>query len=49
MTTATATATASTTTDEQALAALQREHGPALLSFLSGLTYGDQQRAEDLL
>lgn len=37
------------TTDERALAELQREHGPALLSFLLGLTYGDQQRAEDLL
>ncbi|MGW0775352.1 sigma-70 family RNA polymerase sigma factor [Streptomyces sp. NPDC002835] len=42
-------ATATATTDEQALADLQREHGPALLSFLLGLTYGDQQRAEDLL
>ncbi|MGW2564538.1 sigma-70 family RNA polymerase sigma factor [Streptomyces sp. NPDC001514] len=50
MATATATATSSTsTTDERALAELQREHGPALLSFLIGLTYGDQQRAEDLL
>ncbi|MCH0539737.1 sigma-70 family RNA polymerase sigma factor [Streptomyces sp. MUM 203J] len=37
------------TTDERALARLQREHGPALLSFLLGLTYGDRQRAEDLL
>ncbi|MFE3329274.1 sigma-70 family RNA polymerase sigma factor [Streptomyces sp. NPDC059176] len=37
------------TTDERALAELQREHGPALLGFLLGLTYGDQQRAEDLL
>jgi RNA polymerase sigma-70 factor, ECF subfamily len=44
-----ATATASATTDERALAELQREHGPALFSFLLGLTYGDQQRAEDLL
>ncbi|MFE7773765.1 sigma-70 family RNA polymerase sigma factor [Streptomyces sp. NPDC057445] len=43
------TATATATTDEQALAELKREHGPALLSFLLGLTYGDQQRAEDLL
>ncbi|SDN53569.1 sigma-70 family RNA polymerase sigma factor [Streptomyces wuyuanensis] len=43
------TATATATTDEQALAELQREHGPALLSFLVGLTYGDRQRAEDLL
>lgn len=42
-------ATATATTDEQAMAELQREHGPALLSFLLGLTYGDQQRAEDLL
>ncbi|WP_432075334.1 sigma-70 family RNA polymerase sigma factor [Streptomyces wuyuanensis] len=42
-------ATATATTDEQALAELQREHGPALLSFLVGLTYGDRQRAEDLL
>ncbi|MFE5858880.1 sigma-70 family RNA polymerase sigma factor [Streptomyces sp. NPDC056500] len=44
-----ATATASATTDEGALADLQREHGPALLTFLQGLTYGDQMRAEDLL
>jgi RNA polymerase sigma-70 factor (ECF subfamily) len=44
-----ATATATATTDERALAELQRDHGPALLSFLLGLTYGDQQRAEDLL
>ncbi|MFJ3929761.1 MULTISPECIES: sigma-70 family RNA polymerase sigma factor [unclassified Streptomyces] len=42
-------ATATATTDEQALAELQRDHGPALLGFLLGLTYGDQQRAEDLL
>ncbi|MFI2369089.1 sigma-70 family RNA polymerase sigma factor [Streptomyces sp. NPDC018833] len=42
-------ATATATTDERAMAELQREHGPALLSFLLGLTYGDQQRAEDLL
>ncbi|MCZ7456669.1 sigma-70 family RNA polymerase sigma factor [Streptomyces sp. WMMC940] len=41
--------TATATTDERALAELQREHGPALLSFLVGLTYGDRQRAEDLL
>ncbi|QDY80251.1 sigma-70 family RNA polymerase sigma factor [Streptomyces qinzhouensis] len=46
---ATATLSASATTDEGAIAELQREHGPALLSFLQGLTYGDQQRAEDLL
>ncbi|GGT72594.1 MULTISPECIES: sigma-70 family RNA polymerase sigma factor [Streptomyces] len=43
-----ATATA-TTTDERALAKLQRDHGPALFGFLLGLTYGDQQRAEDLV
>ncbi|CAL9594390.1 sigma-70 family RNA polymerase sigma factor [Streptomyces sp. enrichment culture] len=41
--------TAMTTTDERALEELQREHGPALLSFLLGLTHGDRQRAEDLL
>ncbi|MFJ8229779.1 sigma-70 family RNA polymerase sigma factor [Streptomyces sp. NPDC094448] len=46
---ATATLNASPTTDEGAIAELQREHGPALLSFLQGLTYGDQQRAEDLV
>ncbi|MER5769776.1 sigma-70 family RNA polymerase sigma factor [Streptomyces sp. NPDC001985] len=46
---ATATVTASATTDERAIAELQREHGPALLCFLQQLTYGDQQRAEDLL
>ncbi|MCQ0025491.1 sigma-70 family RNA polymerase sigma factor [Streptomyces somaliensis DSM 40738] len=40
---------AATTTDERALEVLQREHGPALLSFLVGLTLGDRQRAEDLL
>ncbi|MFF8955037.1 sigma-70 family RNA polymerase sigma factor [Streptomyces sp. NPDC014894] len=45
---ATATVTAPARTDERALAEVQREHGPALLSFLQGLTYGDQQRAEDL-
>ncbi|MFJ4923313.1 sigma-70 family RNA polymerase sigma factor [Streptomyces sp. NPDC088725] len=43
------TATPTGTTDERTLAALQRQHGPALLRFLLGLTYGDQQRAEDLL
>ncbi|WP_079171070.1 MULTISPECIES: sigma-70 family RNA polymerase sigma factor [unclassified Streptomyces] len=37
------------TTDERALARLQREHGPALLTYLLSLTYGDRQRAEDLL
>ncbi|MEU3217521.1 sigma-70 family RNA polymerase sigma factor [Streptomyces sp. NPDC006971] len=37
------------TTDERALADLQREHGPALFRFLLGLTFGDRQRAEDLL
>ncbi|WP_256107796.1 sigma-70 family RNA polymerase sigma factor [Streptomyces sp. ODS05-4] len=47
MTTATAMA-AARTTDEQALAALQRDHGPALLNFLVQLTHGDRQRAEDL-
>lgn len=36
-------------TDERALAELQRAHGGALLHFLLGLTYGDRQRAEDLL
>ncbi|MFG3281656.1 sigma-70 family RNA polymerase sigma factor [Streptomyces sp. NPDC048111] len=34
---------------ERDLAELQRTHGPALLHFLLGLTYGDRQRAEDLL
>lgn len=43
------TATATATTDERALTELQRDHGPALLHFLLGLTYGDRQRAEDLL
>ncbi|MFB6713632.1 MULTISPECIES: sigma-70 family RNA polymerase sigma factor [unclassified Streptomyces] len=38
-----------TTTDERALADVQREHGPALFHFLLGLTFGDRQRAEDLL
>ncbi|MEE1742705.1 sigma-70 family RNA polymerase sigma factor [Streptomyces sp. BE147] len=38
-----------TTTDERAIAELQREHGPALFHFLLGLTFGDRQRAEDLL
>ncbi|MFJ2405685.1 sigma-70 family RNA polymerase sigma factor [Streptomyces xanthochromogenes] len=36
-------------THERDLAELQRAHGPALLHFLLGLTYGDRQRAEDLL
>jgi RNA polymerase sigma-70 factor (ECF subfamily) len=36
-------------TDERALVELHRVHGPALLHFLLGLTYGDRQRAEDLL
>ncbi|WP_128981861.1 sigma-70 family RNA polymerase sigma factor [Streptomyces roseicoloratus] len=40
--------TAAATTDERALRELQREHGPALFSFLLGLTQGDRQRAEDL-
>ncbi|WUL62331.1 sigma-70 family RNA polymerase sigma factor [Streptomyces sp. NBC_00344] len=35
--------------DERALADLQHTHGRALLQFLLGLTYGDRQRAEDLL
>ncbi|WSC02171.1 sigma-70 family RNA polymerase sigma factor [Streptomyces scopuliridis] len=43
------TAMAEERTDERALTELQREHGPALLNFLLGLTYGDRQRAEDLL
>ncbi|MCX5386903.1 sigma-70 family RNA polymerase sigma factor [Streptomyces sp. NBC_00083] len=34
---------------ERDLAELQRAHGPALLRFLLGLTYGDRQRAEDLV
>ncbi|MET7644007.1 sigma-70 family RNA polymerase sigma factor [Streptomyces sp. NPDC005426] len=38
-----------TTTDERALTDLQREHGPALFHFLLGLTFGDRQRAEDLV
>ncbi|MFG2328170.1 sigma-70 family RNA polymerase sigma factor [Streptomyces sp. NPDC048604] len=37
------------TTDERALEELQREHGTALHGFLLGLTYGDRQRAEDLV
>ncbi|MEV8534086.1 sigma-70 family RNA polymerase sigma factor [Streptomyces sp. NPDC051211] len=36
-------------TDEQSLSRLQRQHGRALFGFLLGLTYGDRQRAEDLL
>ncbi|MGW6708223.1 sigma-70 family RNA polymerase sigma factor [Streptomyces sp. NPDC054956] len=36
-------------TDAHALARLHREHGKALLGFLLGLTFGDRQRAEDLL
>ncbi len=36
-------------TDERALRELQRTHGAALLQFLLGLSYGDRQRAEDLL
>ncbi|MFI5756331.1 sigma-70 family RNA polymerase sigma factor [Streptomyces sp. NPDC051569] len=35
--------------DERTLTVLQRDHGPALLNFLLGLTYGDRQGAEDLL
>ncbi|MFG2116064.1 sigma-70 family RNA polymerase sigma factor [Streptomyces sp. NPDC048718] len=61
MTTATVTTTPATaspaeasraarpTTDERALAALQHEHGPALLAFLLKLAHGDRQRAEDLV
>ncbi|MER8041054.1 sigma-70 family RNA polymerase sigma factor [Streptomyces hydrogenans] len=50
MTTASArTTTVTVTTDEHKLQELQQEHGPALLSFLLGLTYGDRQRAEDLV
>lgn len=41
--------TITTTTDERSLAAVQRDHGPALFAFLIGLTQGDRQRAEDLL
>jgi RNA polymerase sigma-70 factor, ECF subfamily len=37
------------TTDERTLVELQRDHGPALFHFLLGLTFGDRQRAEDLL
>jgi RNA polymerase sigma-70 factor (ECF subfamily) len=36
-------------TGERDLATLQREHGRALFRFLLGLTYGDRQRAEDLV
>ncbi|MFE7459180.1 sigma-70 family RNA polymerase sigma factor [Streptomyces sp. NPDC057554] len=38
-----------TTTDERAIAELQRDHGPALFHFLLGLAFGDRQRAEDLV
>ncbi|MER6914364.1 sigma-70 family RNA polymerase sigma factor [Streptomyces sp. NPDC000594] len=34
---------------EEELAQLQREHGRAVFGLLLGLTYGDTQRAEDLL
>ncbi|MFD6421655.1 sigma-70 family RNA polymerase sigma factor, partial [Streptomyces sp. NPDC060198] len=34
---------------EGAIAQLLREHGPALFQFLQGLTFGDRQRAEDLV
>ncbi|MFJ3904973.1 sigma-70 family RNA polymerase sigma factor [Streptomyces sp. NPDC090025] len=37
------------TADERAMRTLQREHGPALFSFLLGFTQGDRQRAEDLV
>lgn len=43
------TQTGSGHTSEQALAQLREEHGRALFGFLLGLTYGDRQRAEDLL
>lgn len=36
-------------TDERDLLELQRSHGGALLRFLLRLTYGDRQRAEDLV
>ncbi|MER5889368.1 sigma-70 family RNA polymerase sigma factor [Streptomyces sp. NPDC001941] len=36
-------------TSDEALAKLREEHGRALFGFLLGLTYGDRQRAEDLL
>ncbi|MEU8530482.1 sigma-70 family RNA polymerase sigma factor [Streptomyces sp. NPDC048629] len=36
-------------TSEESLAGLHREHGRALFGFLLGLTYGDAQRAEDLV
>ncbi|MGW3690450.1 sigma-70 family RNA polymerase sigma factor [Streptomyces sp. NPDC005125] len=36
-------------TSEDDLARLHREHGRPLFGFLLGLTYGDVQRAEDLL
>ncbi len=38
-----------TRTPEQELAELQEAHGRALFGFLLGLTYGDRQRAEDLV
>ncbi|MGZ9929804.1 sigma-70 family RNA polymerase sigma factor [Streptomyces sp. NC-S4] len=38
-----------TRTDPHALARLHSEHGKALYGFLLGLTFGDRQRAEDLL
>ncbi|RSS60840.1 sigma-70 family RNA polymerase sigma factor [Streptomyces sp. WAC06614] len=36
-------------TDEHLLAQLQQAYGKALFGFLLGLTYGDRQRAEDLV
>ncbi|MFI6938119.1 sigma-70 family RNA polymerase sigma factor [Streptomyces sp. NPDC050418] len=38
-----------TRTPEQELAELQEAHGRALFGFLLSLTYGDRQRAEDLV
>ncbi|POX48449.1 RNA polymerase subunit sigma [Streptomyces sp. Ru71] len=36
-------------TSDEDLARLHREHGRALFRFLTGLTHGDAQRAEDLV
>ncbi|MFC8277866.1 sigma-70 family RNA polymerase sigma factor [Streptomyces sp. NPDC057271] len=36
-------------TSEAALAQLHQDHGRAVFGFLLGLTYGDRQRAEDLV
>ncbi|WP_405921175.1 sigma-70 family RNA polymerase sigma factor [Streptomyces sp. NBC_00122] len=43
------TSTLTRRTDAHALARLHSEHGKALYGFLLGLTFGDRQRAEDLL